>query len=63
MAADRRDLLRELKHIKSTNAEVVASRNPGCLLQIINGLKQLGLPTRVVHPVTLLAEAYRRKKN
>jgi glycolate oxidase iron-sulfur subunit len=55
------DLLqRKLKHIRSTGAEIVATGNPGCLLQIINGAKEQGLNLRVVHPVTLLAEAYRR---
>ena len=50
---------RKIKQIKSTKARVVASGNPGCLLQIINGLTKKGLPVRVVHPITLLAEAYR----
>jgi len=55
------DLLdRKLKHIKTTGATVVATGNPGCLLQLINGAKQQCFPLRVVHPVTLLAEAYRR---
>src|SRR5439155_280158 len=35
--------------------------DPGCLLQIINGAKRAGLKLRVVHPVTLLAEAYRNE--
>jgi len=52
-------LERKIKHIVSTGAEVVATGNPGCLLQIMNGAKAQGLPLRVVHPVTLLAEAYR----
>ncbi|TAK94561.1 MAG: (Fe-S)-binding protein [Verrucomicrobia bacterium] len=52
-------LERKLKHIKSTGATVVATANPGCLLQLINGAKQQGLQLRVVHPITLLAEAYR----
>jgi glycolate oxidase iron-sulfur subunit len=52
---------RKLKHIRSTRAPVVATANPGCLLQILNGVKKEGLPLRVVHPVTLLAEAYRRE--
>ena len=52
-------LKRKLKHIRSTRASVVATGNPGCLLQIINGAKEEGLDLRVVHPVTLLAEAYR----
>jgi glycolate dehydrogenase iron-sulfur subunit len=54
------DLLeRKLKHIQSTGAQVVATGNPGCLLQIENGVRREGLPLRVVHPITLLAEAYR----
>jgi glycolate oxidase iron-sulfur subunit len=51
---------RKLKHIKSTGASIVANGNPGCLLQLINGAKLQGLNLRVVHPITLLAEAYRR---
>jgi len=52
-------LERKVKHIQSTKAEVVATGNPGCLLQVINGCQQAGLNVRVAHPVTLLAEAYR----
>jgi glycolate oxidase iron-sulfur subunit len=56
------DLLnRKVTHIKTTRAHIVATGNPGCLLQIQNGLRQAPLPIRVVHPVTLLAEAYRVK--
>ena len=55
------DLLqRKLKHIQSTGASVVATANPGCLLQLINGARQNGLKLLLVHPVTLLAEAYRQ---
>jgi glycolate oxidase iron-sulfur subunit len=52
-------LERKMKHIRTTKCEVVATGNPGCLLQIVNGAKAEGLPLRVAHPVTLLAEAYR----
>jgi len=52
-------LERKLKHIRSTAANTVATANPGCLLQLINGAKKHGLNLRVVHPITLLAEAYR----
>lgn len=52
---------RKMKHIRSTGCTVVATGNPGCLLQIINGARKEGLALRVVHPVTLLAEAYRRE--
>jgi glycolate oxidase iron-sulfur subunit len=53
-------LERKMRHIRSTKATVVATGNPGCLLQIVNGAKAEGIELRVVHPVTLLAEAYRR---
>jgi glycolate oxidase iron-sulfur subunit len=52
---------RKLAHIKSTGAQVVATANPGCLLQIINGARAEGLNLRVVHPITLLAETYRQQ--
>ncbi len=51
---------RKLKNLQSTGAAIVANGNSGCLLQLINGVKQKGLKVRVVHPITLLAEAYRR---
>jgi glycolate oxidase iron-sulfur subunit len=54
-------LARKLRHISGTGAPVVATANPGCHLQLVNGAKARGLPLRVVHPVTLLAEAYRRR--
>jgi glycolate oxidase iron-sulfur subunit len=53
-------LARKLKHIRSTSCDVVATANPGCLLQLAHGARMEGLPLRVVHPITLLAEAYRR---
>jgi len=52
-------LERKIKHIRSTGARIVATANPGCLLQIINGAKQQGLDIRVAHPITLLAESLR----
>jgi len=55
-------LERKLRHIRSTGATVVATANPGCQLQLINGAKRQGLPLRVAHPMTLLAEAYRRER-
>jgi glycolate oxidase iron-sulfur subunit len=52
-------LQRKLDHIAATGAEIVATGNPGCLLQIENGLKARGLEIETAHPVTLLARAYR----
>jgi glycolate oxidase iron-sulfur subunit len=57
------DLLLERKvaHIGATGAGVVATANPGCQLQIARGLRASGSTARVVHPVSLLASAYRRE--
>lgn len=53
---------RKLRHIASTGATVVATANPGCQLQLLNGARQRGLNIRVVHPISLLAAAYRRSR-
>ncbi len=45
--------------IERTGAELVATANPGCHLQIQNGL---GGTAKVRHPVSLLAEAYRNER-
>lgn len=39
-------------------ADVVATGNPGCILQIRLGARQRGRPFDVLHPVTLLDRAY-----
>ena len=52
---------RKLKNISRTDCMIVATANPGCILQIVNGAKSHSMPIRVVHPITLLAEAYRRE--
>jgi glycolate oxidase iron-sulfur subunit len=43
--------------IRETGARVVAAGNPGCLMQIRQHCRALGLEVEVVHPVTLLARA------
>ena len=53
-------LRRKIGHIRDTGAEVVATANPGCHLQIARGLKEANQPVQVLHPVTLLARAYLR---
>ena len=60
MATDLLD--RKLKHVQSTGASIVATGNPGCLAQILNGIRRDGLSIRVAHPISLLAEAYRREQ-
>lgn len=49
---------RKMRFIEKTGASVIATGNPGCLLQIEAGAKMRGLPLRVVHPVELLNEAF-----
>ncbi|PTY07505.1 hypothetical protein DB347_09415 [Opitutaceae bacterium EW11] len=55
---------RKIGHLRETGAEIVATANPGCHLQIENGfrLHAEGRQPKVVHPVVLLAEAYRRER-
>ena len=48
----------KVRAIAETKAELVATGNPGCHMQIGAGLARAGLQTRVVHPVELLDAAY-----
>jgi glycolate oxidase iron-sulfur subunit len=47
-------LARKLDRIAATGAGVVATGNPGCLLQLRQGLAERGLAVRAYHPVELL---------
>jgi glycolate oxidase iron-sulfur subunit len=49
---------RKLDNLVQTGAQVIASGCPGCQMQLITGIKRRQLAVRVVHPVTLLDEAY-----
>jgi glycolate oxidase iron-sulfur subunit len=50
---------RKLRHVANTYASVVATANPGCLLQLQSGARKFRTEVLVRHPITLLAEAYR----
>jgi glycolate oxidase iron-sulfur subunit len=55
--ADR--LLRDkASKVASTGADTVISCNPGCLLQLQMGMRELGVPAEVKHLTQLLDEAY-----
>ena len=41
--------------IAATGAPVVSVANPGCAMQIAEGLREIGAPVRVVHPAELVA--------
>jgi glycolate oxidase iron-sulfur subunit len=50
---------RKIGHLAATGAQVVATANPGCHLQIQSGLAAHGHPaTEIAHPIVLLARAY-----
>jgi len=49
---------RKLDNLASTGAQVVASGCPGCQMQLNTAVRKRGLNVRVVHPITLLDEAY-----
>jgi glycolate oxidase iron-sulfur subunit len=49
----------KLANIKATGASLVATGNPGCLMQIGAGLRRASIDARAVHPVEVLDESYR----
>lgn len=53
-----RVLAPKLQRIADTKAQIVATGNPGCMMQIGAGLMLSGSSARVQHPVELLAESY-----
>lgn len=55
-------LVRKTANIVSTGASCVTTANPGCHLQIARGLTASGAQIDVAHPVSLLAEGYRRER-
>jgi glycolate oxidase iron-sulfur subunit len=51
-------LERKVRHVLATGAEAVVTANPGCILQIQQGLRAHGRDVKVVHIVELLDKAY-----
>jgi glycolate oxidase iron-sulfur subunit len=49
---------RKMDNLADTHAQIIASGCPGCQMQLIAGIQRRGLKVRVVHPITLLDEAY-----
>lgn len=47
-------LNRKLDALEAARPDVIASGNPGCLMQLAKGARQRGITLRVVHPVELL---------
>ncbi len=53
---------RKLGHIARAGTPIVATANPGCHLQLESGARKFVVDVEVRHPISLLAEAYRREK-
>jgi glycolate oxidase iron-sulfur subunit len=51
-------LERKMASLAAVDPDVVASGNPGCILQLRTGVARSGLRARVAHPIELLDEAY-----
>jgi glycolate oxidase iron-sulfur subunit len=49
---------RKVNNIISAGAQAIATGCPGCQMQLNTAVKRRGLNIRVVHPITLLDEAY-----
>lgn len=53
----------KLRHIAATGAALVATGNPGCLMQIGAGLHQARMSARAIHPVDLLDASYAAERS
>jgi glycolate oxidase iron-sulfur subunit len=51
-------LRRKMEQVKGTEASIVATANPGCMLQLQGGVRMYGKGQRVMHVVEVLDEAY-----
>jgi len=53
-----RILARKMEHIAAAQADVIATGNPGCMMQLRTGVQQANLSIPVVHPIELLDASY-----
>lgn len=53
----------KMRYAAEIAPDIIATANPGCMIQLQAGVRQAGLSTRVVHVVELLDEAYRKEAN
>jgi glycolate oxidase iron-sulfur subunit len=54
-------LEKKMKNIKDTGAEVVLAGNPGCMGQIQYGSTKFNVDVKVLHPVSLIKLAYKKR--
>jgi len=53
-------LARKLEALAAADPDLVASGNPGCLMQLRAGMAERGMRAEAVHPIDLLDRAYSR---
>jgi glycolate oxidase iron-sulfur subunit len=51
-------LRRKVRHVLGTGAAAVVTANPGCILQIQQGLREAGSPVDVLHLIEILDRSY-----
>jgi glycolate oxidase iron-sulfur subunit len=51
----------KLAHIAATGADLVATGNPGCQMQIGAGMRRAAIGRGTVHPIDLLDASYARR--
>jgi glycolate oxidase iron-sulfur subunit len=49
---------RKMRHLAAVEPQLIVTGNPGCMLQLRQGVAQYGLAAEVLHPVEVLARAY-----
>ena len=54
--------LRKMDHLAATGADVVATGNVGCILQIARKIKERGSAMEIAHPIDLLDRDLRRQR-
>ena len=52
-------LATKMASVNATKAGIIATANPGCMLQLRAGVRMHGDQQRVMHVVEILDEAYR----
>jgi glycolate oxidase iron-sulfur subunit len=50
---------RKMGYANATGAQIIATANPGCMLQLLAGVEKYGAGQKVMHVVELLDESYR----
>lgn len=56
-------LQKKMSYVSATKANIIATANPGCMLQLAAGARLFGTGQRVAHVVQLLDESYQHLKN